>query len=62
MGAAARARRAQLVNDVSADPRYVTPPGVHSARAELAVPMLYGEEVLGVSTSRVKVRSTSSTA
>ena len=48
MGAAARTRRAQLVNDVSADPRYVTPPGVHSARAELAVPMLYGDEVLGV--------------
>jgi signal transduction histidine kinase len=48
MGAAARTRRIQLVNDVAADPRYVTPPGVAGARAELAVPMLYGDEVLGV--------------
>ena len=48
MGAAARTRRTQLVNDVTADPRYVTPPGVQGARAELAVPMLYGEELLGV--------------
>ena len=48
MGAAALTRRVQLVNDVSADPRYVTPPGVRSARAELAVPILYGDELLGV--------------
>ena len=48
MGAAVRTRRIQLVNDVTADPRYVTPPGVAGARAELAVPMLYGDEVLGV--------------
>jgi signal transduction histidine kinase len=48
MGAAARTRRAQLVNDVAADARYVTPPGVSNARAELAVPMLYGDELLGV--------------
>jgi len=48
MGAAARTRRAQLVNDVAADPRYVTPPGVPRAGAELAVPMIYGDEVLGV--------------
>jgi len=48
MGAAVRTRRAQLVNDVGSDPRYVTPPGVHGARAELAVPMLYGDEILGV--------------
>jgi signal transduction histidine kinase len=48
MGAAALTRRVQLVNDVSADPRYVTPPGVRGARAELAVPMLYGDELLGV--------------
>jgi GAF domain-containing protein len=47
MGAAARTRRAQLVNDVSADPRYVTP-GVSGGRAELAVPMLHGEDLLGV--------------
>jgi signal transduction histidine kinase len=48
MGAAARTRRAQLVNEVGADPRYVTPPGVPRARAELAVPMLYGDDLLGV--------------
>jgi len=48
MGAAALTRRVQLVNDVAADPRYVTPPGVPSARAELAVPILYGDELLGV--------------
>jgi signal transduction histidine kinase len=48
MGAAARTRRAQLVNDVAADPRYVTPPGLPGARAELAVPMLYGDELLGL--------------
>src|SRR4030095_5451927 len=38
MGAAALTRRVQLVNDVSADPRYVNPPGVRGAGAELAVP------------------------
>ena len=48
MGAAARTRRAQLVNDVASDPRYVTPPGMPRPRAELAVPMLYGDELLGV--------------
>ncbi len=36
MGAAARERRTQLVNDIAADPRYVCPPGVTPARAELA--------------------------
>lgn len=48
MGAAARERRTQLVNDVAADARYVTPPGVVPAGAELAVPILYRNEVLGV--------------
>jgi signal transduction histidine kinase len=48
MGAAARTRLTQLVNDVSADPRYVAPPGMKPARAELVVPMLYGDELLGV--------------
>jgi len=48
MGAAARERVTQLVNDVSADPRYVCPPGVTPARAELAVPICLGSEVLGV--------------
>ena len=48
MGAAARERRTQLVNDIAADPRYVCPPGVTPARAELAVPIHFGNEVLGV--------------
>ena len=48
MGAAVRERRAQLVNDVAADPRYVTPPNVRPPRAELAVPIIAGDRVLGV--------------
>ncbi|HVF36196.1 MAG TPA: GAF domain-containing protein, partial [Candidatus Saccharimonadia bacterium] len=48
MGAAVRERRAQLVNDVANDPRYVTPPGVRPPRAELAVPIKLDDEVLGV--------------
>lgn len=48
MGAAARERRVQLVNDVANDPRYVTPPGVRPPLAELAVPILHGDNVLGV--------------
>jgi signal transduction histidine kinase len=48
MGAAVRERRTQLVNDVAADPRYVTPPNVRAPRAELAVPIVLGTEVLGV--------------
>jgi signal transduction histidine kinase len=48
MGAAVRERRSQLVNDVAADPRYVIPPGVAAPLAELAVPIMRGDEVLGV--------------
>lgn len=48
MGAAVRERRMQLVNDIAADPRYVTPAGVRPPLAELAIPILYGDEVLGV--------------
>lgn len=48
MGAAVRERRVQLVNDVPADSRYVTPPGVRPPLAELAVPIFYGHQVLGV--------------
>lgn len=48
MGAAVRERRAQLVNDVASDPRYVTPPGVTAPRAELAVPIRVPDGVLGV--------------
>ena len=48
MGAAVRERHRQLVNDVAADPRYVCPPGVRPPLAELAIPIVYGDEVLGV--------------
>ncbi|WP_341726894.1 GAF domain-containing protein [Pseudoxanthomonas putridarboris] len=48
MGAAVRERRMQLVNDVAADPRYVTPPGVRPPLAELAIPIVYGDQALGV--------------
>ena len=48
MGAAAREAKSQLVNDVANDPRYVKPPGVKAPRAELAVPIMQGSEVLGV--------------
>jgi two-component system, NarL family, sensor kinase len=48
MGAAVLERRTQRVDDVRADPRYVCPPGVVSALAELAVPIHQGDRVLGV--------------
>lgn len=48
MGAAVRERCSQLVNDVAADPRYITPPGMTAPVAELAVPLIVGGEVLGV--------------
>jgi signal transduction histidine kinase len=47
-GAAARSRQAVLVNDVSADPRYVAIPGVTDIQAELALPILHCDAVLGV--------------
>lgn len=48
IGAAAREGRIQLVNDVTKDPRYVTPPLNLKNRAELAVPIIHGGRVLGV--------------
>jgi len=48
MGAAVRAGRTQRVDNVAADPRYVCPPGVTPAIAELAVPIVHRSEVLGV--------------
>ncbi len=48
MGAAVVERRTQVVDDVSADPRYVTPPSVRASGAELAVPILHAGEALGV--------------
>lgn len=48
MGAAARARRPILVNDVTKDPRYFPTPDSRNTYAELAVPILLGNECLGV--------------
>lgn len=48
MGAAVRERRTQRVDDIAADPRYVVPPSGLTMRAELAVPILLGDRVLGV--------------
>lgn len=48
MGAAARERRTQRVDDITLDPRYIPPPGQSPHGAELAVPILFGDEVLGV--------------
>ena len=48
MGAAARSRRTILCNDVQRDPRYVRPPVPEPSRAELAVPLVAGDQLLGV--------------
>jgi GAF domain-containing protein len=48
MGAAVREKRPQLVNDVGLDPRYYPTPGADDVKAKLAVPILLGEQVLGV--------------
>lgn len=48
MAAAVRSRRTELVNDVRVDPRYVCPPGVEPALAELAVPIRVDGAVVGV--------------
>jgi signal transduction histidine kinase len=47
LGAAAQQRQPQLVNDVASDPRYIAVPYTE-IRAELAVPILMGERLLGV--------------
>ena len=48
MGAAVRERRTQLVADVRLDPRYIVPPAGFTVRSELAVPILLGDQALGV--------------
>jgi two-component system NarL family sensor kinase len=47
-GAAVRTHMAQVVNDVTQDPRYVPPPLPIDVTAELAVPIVLGHEVFGV--------------
>jgi len=48
MGIAARQRRPEIINDVSTDARYVAVPGADRLRAELAMPIVLGERLLGV--------------
>lgn len=48
IGATARAKQALLVNDVSKDPRHFPTPGAVGIRAELALPILLGDRLLGV--------------
>jgi HAMP domain-containing protein len=45
---AARTRKAVIVNDVRTDPGWLPNPLLPKTRAELAVPMIVGEELLGV--------------
>jgi signal transduction histidine kinase len=47
VGAAVTSRKPQIVNDVRKDSRYVPPPVALNVRAELAVPILLGDEVFG---------------
>ncbi len=48
MGAAARQRHAVLVNDVRADERIVPIPGGTDMHAEVAIPLVLGDRLLGV--------------
>ncbi|MCS6870067.1 MAG: GAF domain-containing protein, partial [Anaerolineae bacterium] len=45
---AARERRSVTVNDVTVDPNFLPNPLLPETRAELAVPLIVGEELLGV--------------
>jgi len=47
-GAAVQERRAQIVNEIRNDPRYVPPPLPINVAAELAVPIVLGNEAIGV--------------
>jgi signal transduction histidine kinase len=47
-GAAVQERRAQVVNDIRRDLRYVAPPMPISVSAELVVPIILGNEAIGV--------------
>jgi len=45
---AARTRKGIIVNDVRSDPDYLTNPLLPETRSEMAVPMIVGEQVVGV--------------
>jgi serine phosphatase RsbU (regulator of sigma subunit)/putative methionine-R-sulfoxide reductase with GAF domain len=48
IGAAAQSGEPLLVNDVSLDPHYAPQDSVPETRSELAVPLIFGKQVLGV--------------
>lgn len=48
IGSAARARQPVLIADVGQDPRYIPIPGAEDIRSELALPIILGEQLLGV--------------
>jgi signal transduction histidine kinase len=48
LGAVARLRAPQLVNNVHQDPRYLAIPNSEGLQAEIAVPILLGDRLLGV--------------
>jgi signal transduction histidine kinase len=48
LGATVVEKRTHLINDVSADSRYVVTPGATGIVSELAVPIMLGDEVIGV--------------
>jgi signal transduction histidine kinase len=48
VGAVARTRQRILLNDVTSDSRYIPTPGVDDVCAELAVPVVVGDRLLGV--------------
>lgn len=48
IGTAARTRQRRLVNDVRHDPHYLRLPGADNIYAELAVPIVVGDRLLGV--------------
>ncbi|AHG92512.1 GAF domain protein (plasmid) [Gemmatirosa kalamazoonensis] len=48
MGAAARTREVVLANEAASDPRYLPTPGTDGRQAEVVLPLLAGDRVLGV--------------
>lgn len=48
MGAAVRDRKPVLINDVANDPRYIAVTSAERLHAELAVPILLGDRLLGI--------------
>ncbi|MGH7443731.1 MAG: GAF domain-containing protein, partial [Longimicrobiales bacterium] len=48
LGAAALERRTIVCNDIAADPRYMPLPGMQQMQADMALPLLLGDQLLGV--------------